>query len=217
MASGVDNVLEISLVTASGDYLTVNAHQHPDLFWALRGGGGGTFGIVTSLTYRSHPSPPAIAGFLVASQSGITANAAMTSIYTELVRRTPALTDFGWGGYTMFGPSNGTTSLTLFYITPNVSLAEANASALGAYLDFVNATAANSTAEGSDGVLTVEFSQLIPFDNWAAWYNFLFANETGQVGSNSELGSRLISRDAAEANYTTIAQTLLGLDGGSTW
>src|SRR4051812_43153388 len=37
---GVDNVLQFMVVTANGDFLTVNSYQNSDLFWALRGGGG---------------------------------------------------------------------------------------------------------------------------------------------------------------------------------
>jgi FAD/FMN-containing dehydrogenase len=49
-----DNVLAIELVTADGEILQVDAESHPDLFWALRGGGG-NFGVATSFTYRVHP------------------------------------------------------------------------------------------------------------------------------------------------------------------
>ncbi|EIW73961.1 FAD-binding domain-containing protein [Coniophora puteana RWD-64-598 SS2] len=45
---GVDNVVQMTVVTSAGDRLMVNAYQHADLFWALRGGGGSTYGIVTS-------------------------------------------------------------------------------------------------------------------------------------------------------------------------
>ena len=50
-ASGVT---EADAVTAEGELLRVNADEHPDLFWGL-GGGGGNFGIVTSLEFRLHP------------------------------------------------------------------------------------------------------------------------------------------------------------------
>src|ERR671930_250714 len=49
-----DNLLAVELVTAAGEVLEVDAGSHPDLFWALRGGGG-NFGVVTSFTYRLHP------------------------------------------------------------------------------------------------------------------------------------------------------------------
>jgi FAD/FMN-containing dehydrogenase len=49
-----DNLIEVELVRADGSIVTVDAASDPDLFWALRGGGG-NFGIATSLTYRLHP------------------------------------------------------------------------------------------------------------------------------------------------------------------
>lgn len=50
-----DNLLSAQVITADGSILTSSASQHSDLFWALRGGGGGNFGIVTSFTFQLHP------------------------------------------------------------------------------------------------------------------------------------------------------------------
>jgi len=51
-----DALVSASLVLPSGDVVTASADDHPDLFWALRGGGGGNLGVVTSLTFRTFPT-----------------------------------------------------------------------------------------------------------------------------------------------------------------
>jgi hypothetical protein len=50
----IDNLLEAEMVLATGEAVTVNAEKHPDLFWAIRGGGG-NFGIVTAFKFRAYP------------------------------------------------------------------------------------------------------------------------------------------------------------------
>jgi FAD/FMN-containing dehydrogenase len=52
-----DQLTGLDMVTADGRLVTVDATQDPDLFWACRGGGGGSFGVVTSLRFRLRPAP----------------------------------------------------------------------------------------------------------------------------------------------------------------
>ncbi len=51
------SLIEAEIVTADGVVRTVNAARDPDLFWALKGGGGGSFGVVTRLTLKTHELP----------------------------------------------------------------------------------------------------------------------------------------------------------------
>ena len=58
-----DNLLAVELVTAEGDVLHVDAASHPDLFWALRGGGG-NFGVATSFTFGLHAVSTIVGGLI---------------------------------------------------------------------------------------------------------------------------------------------------------
>ena len=89
------NVLETEVVTASGEILVANATQYADLFWALRGGGGGTFGVVSTVTMRTHPMPEtltAVAGTIRASGDG-----EFRRLVRRLIGLLPSLCDDHWG------------------------------------------------------------------------------------------------------------------------
>ncbi|KAF8814778.1 FAD-binding domain-containing protein [Phlegmacium glaucopus] len=100
---GVDNVLQFTIVLANGSLITANSFQCPDLFWALRGGGGGTYGVVTSTTYQTHPTFPLIQLHLTCHRS-----------------------KSGWGGYIALSNSSFLARLA----APNISWADTNATFL---------------------------------------------------------------------------------------
>jgi len=61
----VDSLRAVELVTATGEVVRASADEHPDLFWAVRGGGG-NFGVATWLEYEVYPVGPTVIGGLVA-------------------------------------------------------------------------------------------------------------------------------------------------------
>jgi FAD/FMN-containing dehydrogenase len=60
--TAASSLLEAEIVTADGEVRIANAHTNPDLFWAIKGGGGGTFGVVTRMTLRTHALPEFFGG-----------------------------------------------------------------------------------------------------------------------------------------------------------
>ena len=74
----IDNVEAVELVTADGELITADAEHHPDLFWALRGGGG-NFGVATRFKYRLHELPQITGGMLVLPATAETVAAFMAA------------------------------------------------------------------------------------------------------------------------------------------
>jgi FAD/FMN-containing dehydrogenase len=58
----IDSLIAAEVVLADGAVVQASAHQHADLFWALRGGGGGEFGVVTRFEFRAHRVGPTVLG-----------------------------------------------------------------------------------------------------------------------------------------------------------
>lgn len=82
-----DNLLAVELVTADGGRVTCNQTVNAELFWALRGGGG-NFGVATSLTYRLHPVGPQVLGGLIGWPLDQAAD--VLAFHREQTRQAPA-------------------------------------------------------------------------------------------------------------------------------
>lgn len=103
--TGSGGIVEVEVVTADGQIRIANAHQNADLFFALRGGGGGTFGIATRVTLLTHPIPDTV-GIITGS-----VRAKSDRAYRELIQRfvefyPQALDNPTWGESVAFGPDN---------------------------------------------------------------------------------------------------------------
>lgn len=127
-------LLEAEVVTADGAVRTVNACREPDLFWALKGGGGGSFGVVTRVTLRTHPLPETFGGIFA------TVRATSDDAFRRLIARFVAfyrerLFNPNWGEQATVRPDN-TLEITMVF----QGLSEAAASA--AWKPFLDAIAA---------------------------------------------------------------------------
>ncbi|KAG6806515.1 hypothetical protein H0H93_002847, partial [Arthromyces matolae] len=94
---GADRVVEFQVVTPDGVLRTANSCQNTDLFQALRGGGGGTFGVVLQATHRVEPAMP-IAAAVIKLPSNITADTAIQWLKLT-AQESLAWGKQGWGGH----------------------------------------------------------------------------------------------------------------------
>ncbi|KAL4906390.1 hypothetical protein BDW74DRAFT_190120 [Aspergillus multicolor] len=103
--NGADNILQATVVTPTGSTLTANAFQNQDLFWAIRGGGGGTFGVVTELTLKAYPDPAVVLCGLDFTARNTTSEAKWWDLIAELHSLLPDVLEAGLSGYyTIKGP-----------------------------------------------------------------------------------------------------------------
>jgi FAD/FMN-containing dehydrogenase len=132
------SLLEAEIVTADGRIRVVNQAQEPDLFWALKGGGGGTFGIVTRLTLATHPLPETF------GSASLTLQARSDEAYRRLLARfvdlyATSLCNAHWGEQVRARPDN---SLEVKMDFQGLNKQEARA-AWKPLIDFANANAAD--------------------------------------------------------------------------
>lgn len=99
------SLVEAEVVTADGEIRIVNTKRDSELFHALRGGGGGTFGVVTRLTVKSHPMPSTI-GAVFADISASTDEAYHLLIGQMMRFYAERLLNPQWGEQIGFGPNN---------------------------------------------------------------------------------------------------------------
>lgn len=98
-------LLQAEIVTADGAIRTVNSSTDPDLFWALKGGGGGSWGVVTRLTLRTHELPEHFGS--AAGKISAKSDAAFRELISRFIDFYDAsLFDQHWGEHISLGPDN---------------------------------------------------------------------------------------------------------------
>ncbi|RYO82604.1 hypothetical protein DL766_010488 [Monosporascus sp. MC13-8B] len=123
-----DHIMALEVVTADGRFLTASPTSHSDLYWALCGGGGGTFGVVTSTIVRVQPKLPVTTSFF---SFGTSSNVS-TDVFFEGLRayfeRFIPFTDAHTYGYFYIIPSNGSYRFEMVpFFAPNHTIASFNA------------------------------------------------------------------------------------------
>ncbi|OOQ85091.1 FAD binding domain protein [Penicillium brasilianum] len=180
-----DQVLALEVVLANGRFVTVTEASDPDLFWAIRGGGGGTFGVVTSVISRVHPKVGVtVSTFSFSTGTDVSADTFWAGVRAYM-ERFPAHADAGTYAY-FWVLSTGTDSFTFLmnpFFAVNHTLAQYNAlvkpwydelEALGIsftpnstyYDNFYDAWSAGFPLETVASSVMMTGSRLFPRANW---------------------------------------------------
>lgn len=166
----VDRVLQFDVLTPDGEFRIANACQNQDLFWALRGGGGGTFGVVIQATHRVEPA----VSFVVASIDFPSNSTNLAPYYGVLVDNALTWASQGWGGH-----FNGAS---VIFVNPLLTLSDAT--------DSMAPAASYAEAQGG----TANFTEYTSFYSFFEEYVVAGANG-GSVGDIGFTNDFLIPKD----------------------
>ena len=185
-----------------------NEFQNRDLFWALRGGGGGSWGVVVNVTLRTFPDPPLVFQSLQLVTPNITA---FWDFIREFHVKLPAINDAGGSGYYFVQPGTKNQSSTLDIILLFVGQTDEApvAKLLDPLIFYANHTIGSSSV--------VAFRAPLPQSK--ALIQEVLPAESDNEGSIVRVGSRLVSRDflarpGGAARLTETFQALYAPGGG---
>lgn len=184
---GADQALSFTLVVANGDYITANATQNQDLFWALRGGGGTTWGVVISVAVQTVPD-------MIVSSMSITFSSQETEKF--------------WAGYHTFHEDAITYAENGLFVSYMMSTGFFQGHPIlapGKTQDELNGLMAPMLARLNNiGVLySIETEE---YPNFLQMHLHQFTGTTG-AGSRGVMGSRIIRKETVTANLTKILDT----------
>ena len=186
----VDQVLEFDVIMADGRRQTVNSCQNADLFWALRGGGSGTFAIILSVVLRTYPSPWIMSSLLQFTALNETRYG---SFIHNFVRLLPTLADAGWTGYFYLADK----SFLAAFLLPNGDFTLANAT----IHQLVNGYSDLNISDPTPHVFA-------SFND----YSVAMLQSSNPTGGNVILGSRLIPETVVRNQSNQLADAFLQIN-----
>jgi FAD/FMN-containing dehydrogenase len=203
----VDNILQFEAVLANGTVVIASACSEPDLFWALRGGGGSTFAVVTRAVHRIHPTPPSGVTGIILEVALLRGPSSVVVMLDEFLAATPALVGSAgpaagaWGGYFQVTPTS-TPTVNVFgaALVFNGSMSDAKAS-MAPFLEQIHAQSADLY------VLAANFSH---FPTFEAWHISIDDPNTGdRTGLPETIVSRLVPMSATVSESARLNASII--------
>ena len=201
---GADNFVQATVVTPAGQIVVANEYQNSDLFWAIRGGGGGTWGVITSVTVNAYPMPTALMWSLSAEplNANTTDDSEWYDLLGNLFSELPSLKEFGLQGYiTVTASPVGLTSALFAYDQSKESV-ESKIEPLVQSLQSRNSTIKTS-------------SKVLSFPKWIDVYHLFNLTQATAGGNGETSASRLLPAKALTDDlddFTELVKKTLTVD-----
>jgi hypothetical protein len=187
----VDQAVEFEVVTADGRIRTINECTDPDLFWAMRGGGGGNYAVLTAYKFQLHPAVPINVYSFQAKfpkPADITTSKIHRDIITSLARNQTLFAEHGIAGYNFIHKDK----VVLLQIMPSADT-EAIKTITAQWHDYL------TDYPG----LTIGENKYYSFEKFSDWHKFSETPEisrNGPVGLGMMIAGRFVPRELFGSN-----------------
>lgn len=188
--------------------MTANVCQNTDLFTALRGGGGGTYGVVISATVKAYPTRPTLYHSLTITGLNRSSSAVLSAT-ANVASKYPAIVDEGFGGTAIVTSAYGPWTYTAPFIK---FLANNSTDAIDHAKEVMNREIVNDLLPGNGTEYLVE-SKWETHPSWHAWY--ASTHHTTSANNQPVMTSRLFGKESLVAQQESIAELLQILATGA--
>ncbi|KAI6747601.1 hypothetical protein HG530_015709 [Fusarium avenaceum] len=204
---GADQVLSARVVLASGKVVTASPCQHKELFYAIRGGGGGTYGVVTEMTVKTYPTEKVVVASIVIGSEGDDGVSDFLDAVTTVYSSYPDLSTLGFAGYGYW--STYTRPGLVFGNYTNVLqqsfliLQRSEDQARTLFHPFEKKILRFNDTQKSTNV-TITWKS---YPDYGSYFDAK-TDSDGRVGGVSAMSSRLLDNKALSANTTRLRQDM---------
>jgi hypothetical protein len=157
--------------------MTLSQYTDEDYFWALRGGGGSAWGVIVSVTYKTHPLPSLIQA--VVMQYNVTSPSARSSLLDAFFQAIPTITEAGYVGY-----SDASVGIGAIFVQANGTDSTYQAA-------FANLRDTLGNMSAVSGIMMP-----IPFPSWIDYSTYFLRDPN--VGTNIQDASRFLTVDVLD-------------------
>ncbi|KAJ5951956.1 FAD-binding type 2 [Penicillium vulpinum] len=204
-----DQVLEAQVVLANGSIVTANACQNSDLYFAIRGGGGGSYGVVISMTFKVYPSKTVVGQALTISLIDKDTDSLLEAI-TDIYEQYPSIMDGGFSGYGSWSINSPMQLFSNKTVGYTHAIAIMGKSLANAQKIFDPVLKKLQKYNGTSLDVSVSWYE---FPTYAAYYQAMSGVKQNVGSSHSALTSRMMGKAALASNHTRL-RNMIGVTAG---